>query len=284
MADLSTSFSGAFLFLNGLSMQQIKWHEASMIFPMLDDDKLSELADDIKTNGQTNPILIASGKVIDGRNRWTACKLAGVKPKTEEIPEPDDPVAFVLSLNLHRRHLTPSQASMCAARARDIYEKQAKERQGHGETAPGKTLPANLPEAIKGDARDMAGKAFGVSGKSVDHAKRVIEKGIPELAKAVDTGRMAVSTAAILATEPPEVQKAEVERPQRNRTYTPSQGGGKECKKPNLDPIHKHMETKDFAFSKAEVAITQLKGIPKKNKFREQAFEMVSNWILTKGN
>jgi hypothetical protein len=80
---------------------------------------------------------------------------------------------------------------MCAARARQIYERQAKERQGKRND-----LVENLPPSESGKARDKAGAAFGVSGKSVDFAKRVIEKGIPELAKAVDEGRMAVSMAA----------------------------------------------------------------------------------------
>jgi hypothetical protein len=56
---------------------------------------------------------------------------------------------------------------MCAARAREIYEREAKERQAHGETAPGKSLMENLPQAIKGTARDIAGKAFGVSVRSM---------------------------------------------------------------------------------------------------------------------
>lgn len=76
-----------------------------------------------------------------------------------------DPIAYVVSLNLHRRQLTPGQVAMIAAKARELYEREAKERQkGHGGTAPGKkTLPANLPE-VSGDARDLAGKAFGISG------------------------------------------------------------------------------------------------------------------------
>lgn len=53
---------------------------------------------------------------------------------------------------------------MVAARAREYYDKQARERQ----TAPlmkgvEKPVPANLPER-KGDARDQAGKALGVVG------------------------------------------------------------------------------------------------------------------------
>ena len=62
----------------------------------------------------------------------------------------------------------------------------------------------NLPPCSK--ARDAAGKEFGVSGKSVDHATRVLEKGVPELIEAVDEGRIAVSTAANspIGESPPE--------------------------------------------------------------------------------
>jgi hypothetical protein len=58
---------------------------------------------------------------------------------------------------------------MVGAKARELYAKQAKDRQKqHGGTAPGKkkTLPATLPGLIAGDTRDRAGKAVGVSGKS----------------------------------------------------------------------------------------------------------------------
>ncbi len=86
-----------------------------------------------------------------------------------------------------------------------MYDRQAKERQReHGKTAPGKqkTLPATLPE-VKGDARDKAGKAVGVSGKYIDYATKVINNAEPEVVKAVDEGRMSVVTAAILSSEPP---------------------------------------------------------------------------------
>ncbi len=68
---------------------------------------------------------------------------------------------------------------MCADRARAIYDRAAKERQKeHGGTAPGKkTLPVNLPE-VKGDARDQVAKAFGISGRTVDFARKVREHGV----------------------------------------------------------------------------------------------------------
>lgn len=52
---------------------------------------------------------------------------------------------------------------MCAARARELYEQQAKERQGKRND-----IKENFPECQQ--ARDAAGKAFGVSCKSVDFA------------------------------------------------------------------------------------------------------------------
>jgi hypothetical protein len=117
------------------------------------------------------------------------------------------PVSYVLSLNLHRRQLTPSQRAMVGARAREIYDRGAKERQkAHGETAPGKkrTLPATSPEVLHGESREAAGRAVGVGGKSIDSATRVLTNGIPGLAQAVDEGRLPVSTAGEIAKLPPE--------------------------------------------------------------------------------
>jgi ParB-like chromosome segregation protein Spo0J len=256
---------------------KLEFHEAANIFP-LDDEHLQALAEDIKKNGQQIAIELMGGKILDGRRRSMACRIAGVEPVTREV-SPEDPVSYVLSLNLHRRHLTPSQASMCAARAREIYEREAKERQTSS-LKQNNTVPANLPERNKGDARDLAGKAFGVSGKSVDHAKRVIEKGIPELAKAVDSGRMAVSTAAIVAAETPDEQIAAIER-QANRNYAKMAGREKPEQKETPKPRHpgEHTQSETFALTKADVSITQLKGIPVSNVHRDAALERVSKWI-----
>ena len=59
---------------------------------------------------------------------------------------------------------------MVAAR---FYDRQARERmQVRKGDQPGAS-PVNLPGLS--DARDAAGKEFGVSGKSVDHATKVLE-------------------------------------------------------------------------------------------------------------
>jgi ParB-like chromosome segregation protein Spo0J len=106
---------------------ELEFHEAANIFP-LDEDHLEDLAADIRKNGQQVAIELFDGRILDGRRRYLACNKVGIEPKFREV-KVSDPIAYVLSLNLYRRHLNPSQWAMVGARARDIYDRQAKERQ-----------------------------------------------------------------------------------------------------------------------------------------------------------
>ncbi len=120
-------------------------------------------------------VLHPDGSILDGRNRYKACVEAGVEPFFETWGGKGSEVAYVISLNLHRRHLKPSQAAMAASRAKPLFEKEAKERQrAVGGVKPG-PLPKNITEA--GDARDQAGEAFGVSGVLVSRAAIVQKNG-----------------------------------------------------------------------------------------------------------
>jgi len=256
-------------------LKDLQFHEAANIFPLINGDEFDELVADIRKYGLREPIKLFDGKILDGRNRYRACLTIPGAARFETI-KVDDPVAYVVSLNKHRRQLTPSQLAMVGARVKDYYAKEAKERQGSNQH---KSKVENLPPSELGKARDLAGKAVGVSGKSIDHAAKVIEKGIPELARAVDEGRMAVSTAAILASEPAEIQRAEVENPKRNRVYDKGNG------KPKLNgsdgkPVVKVAASSALSFAK--MAILQLERIADGDAQRHEAFQMVIDWIERK--
>lgn len=246
-------------------------HEAANLFPMA-EESIADLADDIRKNGHCVPVELYGGKILDGRRRWKACEIAGVTAKTVEV-NPADPVAYVLSLNLHRRQLTPSQRAMVAARARSIYDRQARERQATSMGGANPQLVENLPEA-GARARDAAGKAIGVSGKSVDHATKVLKLGIPELVAAVDEGRMAVSTAALLAHESEEVQLEGAAR--AKRAYSTGPGGAKNSKP------KRHVVVGGEVYDGmryAVMAIEQLKRIKKEDPNRDEALVRVLNWL-----
>lgn len=175
---------------------ELKVHPAANLFPLMNESELRELAKDIRTHGQKEPCVFYQDQLLDGRNRWRACQLLGTEPEFRIIDgyKGFDPLKFVLSTNLHRRHLSGSQRAMIAARARSVYQARAKQRRRDGGKAAGRGRPQSnkkkdgeiLPEPIAGRARDQAGATLGVSGKSVDQATTVLVKGSRELQQAVD--------------------------------------------------------------------------------------------------
>ena len=185
-------------------------HPVASLFPMIDDDALNALAEDIKKNGQREPILVAflDGRelnepvVVDGRNRFKACEIAGVEPEfsNDYVMEPHEIGPWVISHNLHRRHLTTSQKAAVAVAYEAELAKLAKARQDAGRanshaSRRGELVKENLPQPNDGAARDEAGNLFQVSGRSVSDAKYVSQHD-PEAFQRVRDGKQAVSAAA----------------------------------------------------------------------------------------
>ena len=87
---------------------EIAFHPLANLFPLLDGAEFDDLVADIAAHGLREMIVSYQRQVLDGRNRLRACFAAGVAPRFEEY-NGDNPLAFVVSLNLKRRHLTAEQ-------------------------------------------------------------------------------------------------------------------------------------------------------------------------------
>lgn len=190
------------------SQQMPPVHPAAELFPLIVGDQFAELVSDIAEYGQRVPVVMHRGSILDGRNRWRACAALGIAPVTEEWDAVGSPVAFVLSVNLRRRHLDESQRAMVGARAKPMFEEEARARQGERTD-----LSANLREGSK--AAESAAALVNVSPRSVESAAKVLRDGAPELAKAVDEGSVAVSTAADITALSKEEQAALVAKGER---------------------------------------------------------------------
>jgi hypothetical protein len=98
-------------------------HPAAELFPLMDDSEFGPFVEDIRVNGQQEPIVIWQEKpgvywLIDGRNRLRACQKLEVAPRLQYILSPSfNPVTFIISRNLHRRHLTAEQKRTIIAAA-----------------------------------------------------------------------------------------------------------------------------------------------------------------------
>ncbi len=183
----------------------IEVHPAAHLFPMLPDAALADLAADIAANGLREPIVLWEGQVIDGRNRMTACQRAGVPPTFTTLLHCPDPVAYVLSANLHRRHLTESQRSVLAARVKPMQAEQARARMMAGVKTSDPS--PNLGEGSDGRSAAEVAQMFNVGRGTVETAAKLLRQGVPELVTAVERGEVAVSAAAAVSTLPAEEQR-----------------------------------------------------------------------------
>jgi hypothetical protein len=101
----------------------IKVHPAADMLPEMTTDEKKLLGEDIRRNGLRNRVAVIEGPddepiLIDGRSRLDAMELVGLEIALEDVAvlavcrkcEPGfDPYAYVISTNVHRRHLTPEQ-------------------------------------------------------------------------------------------------------------------------------------------------------------------------------
>jgi N6-adenosine-specific RNA methylase IME4/ParB-like chromosome segregation protein Spo0J len=172
------------------------FHPAADIFPLLTGASFNELVADIKARGLIHPIVEMGNAILDGRNRYLACNLAGVRIRTVKYAG-NDPVGYVIATNLHRRHLNESQRAMVAARLADM---------------PQGRPSLNAENSAFSQVR--AAELLGVDRRTVQFAKTVQDDAIPALAARVDAGEVAVSVVAQIAELPRNEQDALAEAPE----------------------------------------------------------------------
>jgi len=165
----------------------MEYHEIANIFPMMTDAEFEQLKDDIVLNGQLDPVVLYEGKILDGRNRWKVCTELGLVINYEQY-QGDNPLSFVISKNLHRRHLDASQRAMIATDIKPMLEVEARKRQGTRTDLP--DISAIVHESY-GRSDSKAGNLFGVSGRYVASAEK-IKREAPEYVEQIKSGDMTI--------------------------------------------------------------------------------------------
>lgn len=210
-------------------MSKFERHPLSAAFPGMDQKDYSELVDDVAAHGLIQPVVTFEGMVLDGWHRYQACLDAGVKPRFEAF-KGSDPVAYVLSLNMHRRHLTGSQRA-AAVVACHAWAPSGTNQVNARTVEPGSTVAT---------ASEMAEEA-GVSPKTIQQAKRAQEVGLGE---AVRDGLVTAKRAAEVAKLPEPERQAALEAPPAPKPAPP-------ISVKDLEPVRK-------ALSEAQARIAEL--------------------------
>lgn len=172
----------------------MKQHPLSAAYPAMPEADLLALAEDVKAHGLHEPVTMFEGMVLDGWHRCQACQIAGVEIRTIEF-DGEDPRAFVVSKNAHRRHLSQSQKAAAAA---IVYQWRPRGNPAFSNSAPGAELGVG----------DVA-KVAGVSERTLRQAAVAVEAGLGE---AVRNGEMSAKAAAAKANGHHETPKPSKEQ------------------------------------------------------------------------
>ncbi|MFY9345557.1 MAG: ParB/RepB/Spo0J family partition protein [Planctomycetota bacterium] len=184
---------------------------------MYGDDEFAALVEDIRTNGQREPIVLVDGELVDGRNRMRACHELGIEPKTRNVTakEAGDVFGLVMSLNFHRRHLKPHEKG--AALAAYMARVGAKKQDGPGRPKKSDTVsdsPKTLPAVAK---------TLGIDERTARRHVQAAEDyaaATPDLRAKVDAGEITPKQAAkaTAAREPREDDSDRAARKKAQRT------------------------------------------------------------------
>lgn len=186
----------------------IPFHPLADLFPLMEGVEFDDLVTDVKANGLRDLVMIidqpGGPQILDGRNRYRALLAAGlISPEDTEglyfrhfVPAIDkEPLAYVLSKNLARRHLNESQRAMVAERLANMHVGRPRIENG-----------ANLRNIPSDTSIASAAKALNVSPRLVNDARIVKQHGTPELNGAVDRGKLTVTAARQASKLTPEIQ------------------------------------------------------------------------------
>jgi DNA modification methylase len=156
------------------------------------EDEFQALKEDIKKHGLIERIVTLDGQILDGRHRFRACTELGINPSFE-LFHGKDPIAFVVSKNQHRRHLTSSQKAVIGASILKEYSIAAEKRMKSGQNQH--SSPSQIiDKGEKGRAADKVAKDLGTNRQYVYDAEKLIDES-PALAEQVRQGTKTIPQA-----------------------------------------------------------------------------------------
>ena len=139
-------------------------HRLSALCGDMDAESFKALVENIRKQGQLEPIDLVGSEVVDGWHRYRACRRLELEPETRALPEGLDLVRYVLGKNAHRRHMTGEQRAAVVLLAAEWMP-------AHRPAAKGKDGTVTLL------SNDAAAADAGVSKRTVQRVKAQIRLG-----------------------------------------------------------------------------------------------------------
>ena len=154
-------------------------HPLCTYFPRMSEAEFISLKDNLQENGQIHPIYTLDGMILDGGNRYRALRELGIIPVIIEYTGVN-PAQFILSTNLHRRHLTQGQSAAIVSASQSWINAQA---------------DAQLSSTVQLDTATARAKQSGVGHRTQQLADKLVKEAPAELVKEVLDGKKSLNKA-----------------------------------------------------------------------------------------
>ncbi|HZH92196.1 MAG TPA: DNA modification methylase [Pyrinomonadaceae bacterium] len=192
---------------------EIEAHEITNLFPLMNAEEFTALKQDIQRNGLQEAIWTFRGKIVDGRARHRACVELGMNLQLREWPGKGSLIEFILSLNLHRRHLSSSQKAVVALEVEKLLAMEAKANMsvGGGDKRSNRAGTGSKKVEKVIHAAKQAASLTGTNATYVAAAKKVAASA-PELLEAVSNRVITIPEARQVSTLSINDRRAVVEK------------------------------------------------------------------------
>lgn len=167
--------------------------EFKSLIPPLTAEEYAGLEESIIADGCRDALVLWGDILIDGHNRYEICTRHNIPFETRRIEFEDrDAVKMWMMRNqLARRNLNDFQRIEITHKCEDVVRAKA-EKKLHLSNGRGKKGVENFPQVI---ARDELGALAGVSGKTYEHAVKVLKTAPQETIDALRRGDMSIDRA-----------------------------------------------------------------------------------------
>jgi len=173
------------------------------IFPEANEEDFNRLLEDIRNNGfdQSQPVIVYDGAILDGWNRYRACRAIGISPAIKTF-DGDQSAALRLVMRTNkRRNLNKGQWAAIAVEAEDVLsviaeqvERERRERQAEAQKLSDKKLSDTPKPEHAEKTATKAAELFNTNRTYVNQAAKVKSEA-PEAFEKVKAGKMTLQDA-----------------------------------------------------------------------------------------
>jgi N6-adenosine-specific RNA methylase IME4 len=165
--------------------------EFKKLIPPLTTEELSQLEQNILSEGIRDKICTWQGLIIDGHNRYSIAEKHGLSFETveKEFASREDVKIWIIRNQFGRRNISNYDRSRLALQLEPLISAKAKENQG---TRSDLTSVRNLTNV---DTKRELASIAGVSHDTIAKVKHIEQKATPEVKEKLSTGEVSINQA-----------------------------------------------------------------------------------------